>query len=328
MINFVRYALENGGDIQPLIVPAEMMTPGGLFNPSILLDKDGKMIVNIRHCQYTLYHAEKQKYEHHFGPLVYVHPENDVTLTTTNYLGFLNDDLKMTNVLRVDTSKLDVKPIWTFVGLEDVRLTRWDDKLFYTGVRRDTTKNGQGRMELSEIEFTPKYAKEIQRQRIPVLENTNSYCEKNWMPIIDQPYRYVKWCNPTEVVEFDPEKNKLHQVFCSKEKANIQYDFRGGSQVIPFGKHYIALTHITMMHPSITKRKNATYRHAFVIWDKKWNVIKHSKMFSFLDHLIEFACGIAAVGNNIIITFGTQDNSAYVLKIPVEAFTKFVEEVV
>ena len=36
-----------------------------------------------------------------------------------------------------------------FIGLEDGRLLKWNDKYYLTGVRRDTTTNGQGRMELS-----------------------------------------------------------------------------------------------------------------------------------------------------------------------------------
>ena len=41
-----------------------------------------------------------------------------------------------------------------FVGLEDSRIFRWEGDLYISGVRRDTTENGQGRMELSKIEVT------------------------------------------------------------------------------------------------------------------------------------------------------------------------------
>ena len=81
-MNFVKLALENGGAIKPLIIPAEHTNGTGLCNPSVFVD-DGKILVNIRHTQYTLYHSELQKYEHQYGPLVYLNPENDITLTTT-----------------------------------------------------------------------------------------------------------------------------------------------------------------------------------------------------------------------------------------------------
>ena len=44
--------------IAPIILPPEVTKGTGLFNPSVLID-DGKILVNLRHCQYTIYHSEK-----------------------------------------------------------------------------------------------------------------------------------------------------------------------------------------------------------------------------------------------------------------------------
>ena len=118
-------------------------------------------------------------------------------------MAILNDDLSIKHVVSVDTSKLDSDPQWEFVGLEDARLFRWDNKLYLCGVRRDTTTNGEGRMELSEIRAKTTFVDEMSRTRIPAPGNKDSYCEKNWMPIIDKPYHFVKWSNPTEVVHYD-----------------------------------------------------------------------------------------------------------------------------
>jgi hypothetical protein len=60
-------------------------------------------------------------------------------------------------------------------------------------------------MELSELDIIDDKVVEVFRKRIPPPNDPNSYCEKNWMPVIDQEYTYVKWCNPTEVVQVDPE---------------------------------------------------------------------------------------------------------------------------
>ena len=35
-----------------------------------------------------------------------------------------------------------------------------------------------------------------------------------------------------------------------------------------------------------------------------------------MDAMIEFNCGLAEVNNNLLITFGYQDNAAYILKMP------------
>jgi hypothetical protein len=316
-MNFVTKTLQAGGSIHPLVVPAELGTKGtGLFNPSVY--KDGKDLwVNVRHCQYTIYHAEKGKYEHQWGPLCYLCPEDDLTLTTTNWLCKLDKNLNISRHTRVDTSKLDVKPLWEFVGLEDCRIFRWDGKFYMCGVRRDTTPNGQGRMELSEIEWIGNTAREISRYRIPTPGDNSSYCEKNWVPILDMPYHFVKWSNPTEIVRVDMVNKVTEQVFLGKHVAPIPYDFRGGSQVIPFGEYRITLAHVlTKFFKTETGRKNAQYRHAFIVWDKEWNVVKYGDLFDFMGGEIEFCCGMTEHNGNFLITFGFQDNAAYLLNVP------------
>lgn len=321
-MNFAQLALYYGGSIHPLIIPAEKTNGTGLFNPSVFVDDD-KILVNIRHCQYTLYHAELNKCEHQYGPLVYLNPENDITLTTTNYIVELDESFNTLKQYKVDTSSLDQQPLWEFVGLEDARLVKWNGTYYLCGVRRDTTTNGQGRMELSEIQFNGDEIKEISRFRIPAPGKDDSYCEKNWMPILDQPFCFVKWTNPTEVVKVDPQNNSCTTIHLGNYAQKTNKDLRGGSQVIPWKDGYLTLNHETDLYFSEAGRKDATYRHRFTYWDKNWNIIKISNEFSFMNAKIEFACGMAHYKNNILITFGFQDNSSYILNTP----TKLIEDI-
>jgi predicted GH43/DUF377 family glycosyl hydrolase len=150
--NFSKLVIDNGGEIKPLILPTSQTQGLPQINPSILVEGDD-IYLNLRHLNYMLYHSEgEQKFQSIWGPLAYLNPEDDITLTTKNYLCKLDPDtLDIIESSKVDTSKLDVKPLWEFIGLEDARVVKWDNKFFYTGVRRDTTTNGVGRMELSEI---------------------------------------------------------------------------------------------------------------------------------------------------------------------------------
>ena len=308
MIHLAKHVLNNGGIVKPLIIDSNLTNGTGLFNPSIYND-NGKILVNVRHCQYTLYHSETSLFEHAWGPLVYLNPENDVTLTTTNYLGELNEDLSFKYCHKVDTSAFDITPIWEFVGLEDARIVRWNDKLYLSGVRRDVKTNGEGRMELSEIEVSENGVKEISRFRIPAPNGDGSYCEKNWMPITDMPYHYLKWCNPVEIVKADPEDKSCVTAFLGN-KMFFDRDQRGGGQVIPFEDGYLSLIHETKLYNSAQGRKDGTYRHRLIHWNKKWEPIHRSKEFSFMEAKIEFACGLAKRDNDIFITFGFQDNVA------------------
>lgn len=323
--NFAKLCIERGGDVVPLIVDCDQTKGTGLTNCSIFKDDDGSIFVNLRNVEYTFFHAEKEKFGHPWGPVVYVHPENDWKLRTNNFLGVMNsdvDDFKFWS--KVDTTKLDVEPLWEFVGLEDARIVRWDGKLFITGVRRDTTDNGEGRMELSEIELVGDKFTEVSRQRIPIPGAGYSYCEKNWMPVIDMPYTYVKWCSPVEVVEYDPETKKTKTIFLGKKDKDLDFDFRGGSQVIPFGEYRIAFCHVTNLFRNENVRKNCTYRHRIIVFDKDWNLIKYTDEFDFMGAHVEFAVGACVHEDQVLVTFGFSDNTSFLLKIPSDYLKEFI----
>lgn len=313
--NLAKHILANGGNLYPLVFPTDNKT--GLLNPSILVDDD-KVLINVRHCQYTLYHTSG-KFESRWGPLCYLNPDNDITLTTTNYLGEWNCS-ELINPTKIDTKYLDTKPWWEFIGLEDARLVKWDD-VYLTGVRRDTETTGIGRMELSKI----KGNKEINRFRIPTPNNTESYCEKNWMPILDMPFHYLKWCNPVEIVKANPNGN-TEQVFLGDTILPIEKDMRGGSQVITIGKHRMCVVHETDYWKNTQNNKDATYRHRIIVFDDDWNIIHRTPSFDFMTGMIEFCCGIAEWKDKILITFGYEDNAAFLLEIPKAFFLKFVYE--
>lgn len=314
MEHFAKIAIDSGGSIRPLIIDPALTGGTGILNPSVYND-NGKIYINLRQCQYTLYSSELSVHEHPYGPLLYFNPENDLTLTTKNFFGVLNDDLSIKWATKVDTSMLDIPPVWEFRGLEDARIVKWDNKIYLCGVRRDTKPNGEGRMELSELEINEETqtVREISRFRIPALGNDDSYCEKNWMPILDKPYHLWKWCNPVEIVCADPVNKTNRQVFLGNEYF-FDRDQRGGGQVIPFEDGYLMLTHETSLYSTEMGRKNGTYRHRFIHWSKDWQVKAKTEIFSFLDAKIEFAAGLAEKGDDLLITFGFQDNAAYIIR--------------
>jgi len=327
-MNFVKLALENGGSIHPLVIPSSELKGPALTNPSVYND-NGRILVNLRNINYTLYHSEKKKFEHHWGPLVYIHPENDWRLRTWNIMCEMTDDMKINTFNHIDTSSFPDKELWEFVGLEDARIVRWDGKLYVCGVRRDLDTIGTGRMELCEIEFTENGVKEISQHRIPIpgyKGDEGSYCEKNWMPIIDMPFHFVKWTNGTEVVKYNMETGLTNQVVLKNWKDLGCIDLRGGSQVIPMGNYRFCLNHETYLFQSDAGRKDGIYKHRFIVWDENWEIAKVSKQFSFLNAEIEFAVGMCEYGDDYLITFGFQDNAAYLLRVPQQFVKEFIFE--
>jgi predicted GH43/DUF377 family glycosyl hydrolase len=324
MNNFAKKVLEAGGRIRPLIIPSNLTNGTGLMNPSIIND-EGVLRVILRHVNYTFYHSERKLFNHPFGPLTYIHPENDMHLRTWNWYLELDDDLNVTRYDKIDTSNFDTyPPQWDFVGLEDSRIIKWNGDLWITGVRRDTTPNGQGRMELSKISILDNSVVETERYRVENPINISAYCEKNWMPILDKEWHFVKWSNPTEVVKADITKiikeDQFSKWVSSTQISEDTYmkapvEFRGGSQVIPWKEDtYIAIIHEVDLFNSENGRKDAVYRHRFLQWDKNFKLIKYSPAFLILNGHVEFAVGMCNFNDKLLITFGFQDNAAYVLE--------------
>ena len=308
-MNLVQKAVKQGGKLAPIAIPG---TFGGM-NPSVFIDPDGDILVNVRVVNYILYHSEnEQRFPSRWGPLAYLHPEKDQRLVTENYVVRLNSNLEITDCAKVEMLELH-QPIWEFVGLEDARLVYWDD-YYLIGVRRDTTNNGVGRMEKSKVSIDKDTwtIKEISRERIEV--PSQSYCEKNWMPIVDKPFHFVKWHSPIEVMKAE---GTMAQQVALKQGIQPEKDQRGGSQLIRWGSVYIAITHEVDLFKNYLQQKDGIYRHRLCVYDDDLNLVGISpESFSFLDGRIEFCVGAAEYEGDLLVSFGFQDNAAFVLRVP------------
>lgn len=319
--DLAKIAINGGGSVTPIMIPSSLTDGTGLCNPSI--NKiDGELKLNLRHVKYTLYHSEQCKFPLHWGPLAYLNREDDIKLRTVNYICDIDSKtLNLKSFKQVDTTKLDKEPLWEFIGLEDGRLVKWDGKEYLCGVRRDTTTNGQGRMELSEIVD----GKEIHRYRIdPPGEST--YCEKNWMPISDMPFHFVKWSNPTEVVKVDLETLSSEIVHLNTNLITTSRDLRGSSHVIKYKNYYIAVSHEVDLWYNEQNQKNSQYYHRFIVWDKDWNIVNITDEFKFFNAGIEFVCGMVEHNNSLLISLGFQDNAAYIVQLPNDVFDAFLNK--
>jgi hypothetical protein len=323
-MNFVEKAVSFGGKLVPLVIPVGSETVS-CMNPSVFVDSDGDILVNIRSCNYILYHAENnQKFPTVWGPLAYLHPEKDQRLVTENYLCRLNDKLEIKDFAKVEMQNLH-EPIWEFVGLEDARIVEWDSKYWLVGVRRDTTVNGQGRMEYTELDLDKKNwrAQEIYRHRIPTPAPDTSYCEKNWIPIPDKPFHFIKWSSPTEVVYADPYGDTTQIALVPHGKQ--MPDQRGSSQAFRFGDYYVAITHEVNLFFNYLNQKDAIYRHRFLVWDTDWNLVGASEPFSFLDARVEFCVGATFYKDELLVSFSIQDNVAFILTVTKDLLEKEIQ---
>ena len=51
-----------------------------------------------------------------------------------------------------------------------------------------------------------------------------------------------------------------------------------------------------------------------------------SKPFSFLDGRIEFCAGAAVINKDLLISFGFQDNAAFIVRVPENVVDEMIKE--
>lgn len=304
-MSFISSSISNGGLFKPIIAPIKT---GSFLNPSISII-DQKILINFRYFNHFFYHPEKSKYKikwkHFFA--------NKDIIKTSNYIGYFDHNLESIEFYPVNLILSDHDLFCcSSKGLEDCRLVCWNDKIYLIGTKVDAASDCVGKIQLSEISFDGKQFLEI--SKLPISETSNISVDKNWMPIIDQAYSFIKWSNPTEIINVDIKTKKINSKTYNNYISGYTL-FKGGSQVIKLYEDNLSLIHETI---------NDKYYHRFILWDKDWNVIKISKQFSFLNSDVEYACGMALFNDSILISLCIQETSCYILQNSIPFIMNFI----
>lgn len=144
--------------------------------------------------------------------------------------------------------------------------------------------------------------------------------EKNWMPLVREVRRFgshdPRWvysCSPFLIVNH---RGTVHQG--SLASPYIARHFRGGSQVIPVddGLRGLALVHESVNFDSPPRR---VYQHRFILIDHTTGkLVRISPPFCFEGRGLEFAAGLAMMGDDLVISYGIDDARAYLMKVPLD----------
>lgn len=327
--HFVSWCLNHGGRISETIVtdnPTDPMFPA-FCNPSIFYDKKSdKFLMNLRNVSYLLQSSKQDKWGG-WGPLCYNIPSSRFNwLETENYYGEVVDPIKD----RWKFKKVEMKPRqqqWEFHGLEDIRIYRNlpSDTIYSIGVRRDDNPTGIGRMNAMTMDENHNESTSI---KIKAPCNDTAYCIKNQSIITDGDHLLIDTFNPLHIIRWENNGNVSTVVKKPKiDGPDRAFDMlRGSSQTIPWKDGHLTIVHTCTMFYTANGRKYARYLQFFLYYDKDWNLVKFSPMFSFNNMLVEFCCGLTQKGDNLYISFALQDNCSYVLEVPSEALEKFLFE--
>ena len=256
------------------------------MNPSLTWHR-GKLLCNVRTVNYTMtgrqYHVR----------------DPDGIARTENFLGWLSQDGSLRDWRKVedlDPSPRDTRT--TIAGYEDIRLVSLEGRLYGSATVCD--RNSDRRL-MARLTFS----EEGDVEEAKVLHARQPH-EKNWMPFIHE--GEIKWVyalDPTVVMTERP-----NEAYVGKSPFELQH-LRGGA-VAPFDQGFLAVT-----HENIDANEGRIYLHRFVLLDRDMKVTRVTRSFVFQHYGIEFGCGLALDGDQIVVSYGLKDNEAWLAKIPV-----------
>jgi predicted GH43/DUF377 family glycosyl hydrolase len=270
----------------PSLIPGQFA-----MNPSVVRHV-GCTIMNVRHVNYVI--------EGNGG---YLTMDDDGVIRTRNVLVAVDDDLNVKEIGEIETpSGWPAKPLYDkVIGLEDLRLSSHDDKLFGSATVRELNPAGV----CQQVEIILQGTKATSWR--PMSDGTRD--EKNWMPC---PEGYVYRCGT--VVESDG------SIVTQNPEPTVA-DLRGGTQLVKTDSGYLAI-----VHEARNDGGKRVYRHRFVLFDSRYRVIKVSRPFVFSEKQIEFAAGMCwhANGVDLLISYGIRDRQAWIAKVAAEQVIDFL----
>ena len=220
------------------------------------------------------------------------HPHN--WIISKNFMSILekdeNDKLEPIDFIEMDDTTIGLKSHDAcFFGLEDIRLYVLDDEIHFICTNINYSPTGRNRM------ITGKYhidSATYSECRILHPPNKDSWCEKNWIPLIkkgiekDEEFFIYKWW-PFEIGKVNREREQLDIVLSYKINSPIFMKVRGSTPFVDCDEGLVGLVHFS--EDTLPRH----YYHIMVLLDKTtFQPLKYSDIFCFEQIGIEFCIGI------------------------------------
>jgi glycosyltransferase involved in cell wall biosynthesis len=260
---------------------------------------DQRFYVNIRYVTYTITPEG-----------IYQRDENGKAYTrNVLYVREKSGSLVQPRELIEDESVYTSKHL--ILGLEDVRLFRWDGELWGMATTQRHTAfvhkmvifpidtNGEG---------------DIKLKNIILLDYQKNEQEKNWLPL-NENTKFLKVIHshyPTKVLIFDkPEGDTIKPLKILEYTFEKNYQsLRGSAPLVKYKDNFVG-----MIHEVSFANTNRKYLHRFVIYNKKLKMVNLSEPFYFEKHQVEYVCGIFYSEGVFYIGYSTNDSTSNIATI-------------
>ena len=262
------------------------------------------------------------------GSYHYLHNESHII--SKNYISLLNKNFIPNSYVIIDDESIELKQTeypdnisCNIVGLEDIRLYEYNNKIRFIATNRNYAPVNKNRMIIGDYNIET-----IKYDNCKIIDSPNdAVYEKNWIPIITNniesvsdtniqekvEYFIYSWC-PMDICKINPETNNLVSV---KKYYNTIYTpnfnrVRGSSTFIDIGEFLLGVVHFS---DDIVPRN---YYHMLVALNKTTLCpIKYSQPFCFQHIGIEFCIGFWKQDNNYLFWTSKIDRNPCMIKIDV-----------
>ena len=245
--------------------------------PSIIRYKD-KYVMNLRYVNYNI--------------------TPNGTYDWVKNIVSINKFIELSDNLNIDSTQ-ELEAIFSdrkYEGIEDIKLTIRDDKLYFIGTGYKKNNNigiVGGRYNCKDlINFTEYY------------KDNECSCEKNWVFIPDTNKIIYKW-SPLQICELIDNK-LVNMTECNMP--NIFNMVRGSANGTKFKDEYWFIVHMVQK----SNGEPRYYYHMFVKFDENMKLLGYTCPFKFSKEPIEYCCGIIVEKERIIVSHSIWDRESYI----------------
>jgi len=249
------------------------------YNPSsaTYVKHNGTHLLNTRYVNYWYYND---------GGYAFYDGTN--IIRTKNILSVLDDNMAPQSYAEMDESSIDLPRHDTYSrGIEDVRLfvDASENRVKYIATTVGYHGTGGNRMVIGNYDYETKTYSDSRIIQPP----TNTWCEKNWVPVTGSKQKFIyKWA-PMEIGEIADENNQLRIVHRHEDTTNIPLfsKMKGSAPFVEISECEL----IGVIHFS-EETKPRHYFHMLVVLDKEtFKPMRYSEPFVFENIGIEFCIG-------------------------------------
>ena len=265
----------------------------------------GRHILNTRYVNYWIYPNG-----------CYLFHNSNRLIENINMFSELNSELVPTHYTQMQENiNIPVYPDSFSNGLEDIRLFEYKNQIKYIATTVGYSNNGRNRMIVGNYNID---TANITNSTVIKPPNADSWCEKNWIPIIknheDLLYVY-KWY-PLEIGRVNEETSELNIIKSLPMPLIIFQKIRGSTVFMETYDGLLAVVHYSEEHAP------RHYYHMLVLLDRdNFELINYTNTFCFEKLGIEFCIGFTRQESQYVFWISSHDREPSTIYVNMSDFS-------